>query len=80
MIKDLVVLIKLFLLIVCACFMFGFLFGGFFELLIYISDGETDFVLLPRFLKGATITTITTSLICWFTEYLWKKYKNKNTF
>ena len=27
MIKDLVVLIKLFLLIGCACFMFGFLFG-----------------------------------------------------
>ena len=76
MIKDLIVLIKLFLLIGYACFGTGFLIGGFFELLIYIRDGETDFVLLFRCLKAATIGTIIASLIYWVTEYLWKKYKN----
>ncbi|CQJ03938.1 hypothetical protein [Yersinia frederiksenii] len=75
MIKNLIVLLKVFLLIELAISSVLVAFFLFFEGLSYLSEGTFSFDNLWLGLRGATFGSIPASLILWFFYYVIPSFK-----
>ncbi|MBK0034516.1 hypothetical protein IBT47_19685 [Erwinia sp. S43] len=75
MMKNLIVLVKIFLLIELAMSSIFVAFFFFFEGLNYLKEGVFYFDSLWRGLKGATFGAIPVSLILWFFYHLLPSFK-----